>query len=125
MVSGLRVARLGEVGKRPDADQLGHVVLGHAPCDFGFENGVLIAHPVARLFGFELGAQPRQHDKRLDRLSDEIGGTKLQASLFVAGFGQGGEEDYRDVGGGGVAAQTLKHGITCLLYTSLQVRTRE
>jgi hypothetical protein len=97
------------VGQRPDADQLGQIVLAMRRRHFGFEDGVLVFQPVARLLGFELRAHPGQHQDRLDRLGDVIGRAQQQASFLVVDVGQGGQEDHRDVCGGGVFVQASQY----------------
>ena len=105
VIAGFGVANFRQMRQCPNRDALRKIVFDHAPCDFGFERGVLVAHPLARPLGFELGAHPGQHHGGPQRLGDVVGGAKQQAAFLVRGTGQRREKGDRDVARGRVGAQ--------------------
>jgi len=107
VIAGLGVAGFRQPRQRVDADVLGDDVVRHAPGDFIFEEGVLVAQKVARLLGGELRAHPCQHDGRADRLDDVIGGADIEPVLFGLHVAERGDENHRNVLRAGVRAQSF------------------
>ena len=108
VMAGLQVARLGEAGECAHREVLDQQVLAHASIDLALEPVVFLRQPVAGHLQFELGAHPRQHDRRVDRLGDVIDRAQFESAFLVLGGVHRGDEDDRDLARGRVLAQVLQ-----------------
>ena len=109
VVAGFVVALFRQGRQCEQAQVLDQLVLGHASAHLGVEKGVLVGQPVARVLELNLCMDPRQQQRRFDRLGHVIDGAQRQAMLLVVVGVQRRHEDHRDVVQIGLRAQGLQH----------------
>ncbi len=122
-VSG--VARFGEFSEGVNGDVLGEQYIMRAPYHFGFQIDILVAQEVAGTLEFKLGVYPRQNNRRAVGLGNIVDGTEFETAFFVFGGIQSGDENDRDVSGGGIFAQSGEHGKPSIpgIITSSRIRS--
>ena len=108
MLAGLVVAGLPQAGKGADVQVLNQQVFPQAPCHLVLQPLILVGQTVTRLLEFEVGPDPGEGDRRIDRFGDVVHGAQGQTVLLVFGTVHGGDEDHRDVVGHRVRAQALE-----------------
>ena len=109
VVAGLVVPGLGERGEGEDGDVLDRAHLAGALVDELREVVGVQAQRVAGLLELHVGPDPRQEHRGPHRLAHEVDRAQLEAGPLAVLVVDRGEEDDRDVGGGGRVLEAPAH----------------
>ncbi len=105
MVSRRVVARLGQRSHRQDGHVLDRGKPAPAALHLGLQVLVLVAQEVGRQLHLQMRGHPREEDRWIDRLGDEVRRAQLQADPLFLVAGQRRQEDDGNVARGGIVLQ--------------------